>query len=152
HDLSVLLFPQWHPAARVTRYEKGFRAALARSEFVFADSEHIREQAIQLLNVPPHRIQCLYPGLRSVFRQLPEADVQNGLRSLGLPSGYFLYVGAIEPRKNLLMLLKVYCSLPRPLRERHPLVLAGPWGWRTQRVANYFDATARHQGVRHLGY
>jgi alpha-1,3-rhamnosyl/mannosyltransferase len=152
HDLSVLLFPQWHPPARVSRYEKEFRAGLARSSFVFTPSEYIRFQAIQLLNLPPDRVQCVYPGARKSFRPLPETEVRNSLRELGLPRDYFLYVGAIEPRKNLLMLLQVYCSLPRQVRERHPLILAGPWGWSMRSVANFYDTTARHQGVRHLGY
>lgn len=152
HDLSVLLYPQWHPAARVARYERAFRAGLERSSFVFASSEHVRLQLMHLLNVPADRVRCLYPGVRANMRPLPDDVVDAGLRRLGLSRGYFLYVGTIEPRKNLLMLLKAYCSLPRAVREKRSLVLAGPWGWGTKSVASYFEMVARHEGVRHLGY
>jgi alpha-1,3-rhamnosyl/mannosyltransferase len=152
HDLSVLLFPQWHPAARVARYEKDFRAGLARSVFVFTPSKYVRFQVIQLLNVPPERVRCLYPGVRAGMRPLAEQQVHRGLRRLGLAPGFFLYVGAIEPRKNLLMLLQAYCALPASIRERHPLILAGPWGWGIKKIANYYETIARHNGVRHLGY
>ncbi|MBA4191958.1 MAG: glycosyltransferase family 1 protein [Planctomycetaceae bacterium] len=152
HDLSVLLYPQWHPPARVAGYLKDFRAGLARSEFVFTPSEYVRFQVIQLLNVAPERVRCIYPGTRTTFQPMSDLEVQEGLQRLGLSRGYFLYVGAIEPRKNLSMLLKAYCSLPSAIRERHPLVLAGPWGWLTKSVSNYYESTARHLGVRHLGY
>ncbi|VTU02610.1 group 1 glycosyl transferase : Glycosyl transferase group 1 OS=Acidovorax ebreus (strain TPSY) GN=Dtpsy_0558 PE=4 SV=1: Glycos_transf_1 [Gemmataceae bacterium] len=152
HDLSVLLFPQWHPPARVDAYLRQFRAGLERCEFVFTPSEYVRSQVIHLLNVRPQRVSCVYPGTRAAFKPLPAPEVDVGLQQLGLSRDYFLYVGAIEPRKNLSMLLKVYCSLPAAVRERHPLVLAGPWGWLTRSVADYYESTARHLGVRHLGY
>src|SRR5205085_1100038 len=60
--------------------------------------------------------------------------------------------GTIEPRKNVLTLLRAYCGLPAPLRERYPLVLAGGWGWKADDVASYFEATAKHRGVVRLGY
>jgi alpha-1,3-rhamnosyl/mannosyltransferase len=69
-----------------------------------------------------------------------------------LPPRYLLCLGTIEPRKNVLTLLRAYCALPAALRERWPLVLAGAWGWNTEAVADYFHAEARHRGVLHLGY
>src|SRR5262249_21125359 len=57
-----------------------------------------------------------------------------------------------EPRKNILMLLKVYCSLPAEVRERCPLLLVGGWGWNTAELAEYFQSEARQRGVLHLGY
>jgi alpha-1,3-rhamnosyl/mannosyltransferase len=69
-----------------------------------------------------------------------------------LPSRYLLSLGTIEPRKNLLRLLRVYCSLPESLREHYPLLLVGDWGWNAGDVAEYLRSEARHRGVMHLGY
>ena len=55
-------------------------------------------------------------------------EVAAALHVLGLPPRYLLYLGTIEPRKNVLTLLRAYCSLPAPLRERWPLLLVGGWG------------------------
>jgi alpha-1,3-rhamnosyl/mannosyltransferase len=74
------------------------------------------------------------------------------LRTLNLPSQYLLYLGTIEPRKNVLTLLKAYCSLPQSLRARWPLLLVGSWGWNAGPVAEYLHSEARHKGVIHLGY
>jgi alpha-1,3-rhamnosyl/mannosyltransferase len=63
-----------------------------------------------------------------------------------------LYLGTIEPRKNLLVLLRAYCALPERVRADWPLVLVGGWGWNTTDVADYLHREARHRGVLHLGY
>jgi alpha-1,3-rhamnosyl/mannosyltransferase len=83
---------------------------------------------------------------------LPAEEVADVLRRLGLPARYLLYVGTIEPRKNVLRLLRAYCALPAALRERWPLLLVGRWGWHSRAVAEYFHAEARHRGVQQLGY
>ena len=85
-------------------------------------------------------------------RIAPEAQVAPVLRQLGLPPRYLLYLGTIEPRKNLLRLLRVYCSLPDAVRSRWPLLLVGGWGWNAGDVAEYLHDEARHRGVTHLGY
>ena len=71
---------------------------------------------------------------------------------LHLPPTYLLHIGTIEPRKNLLLLLRAYTSLAAELRARCPLVLVGPWGWRFEEVGVFYEAEARHRNVMHLGY
>ena len=92
------------------------------------------------------------PGVRPTLRPLPESETQATLRSLGLPPQYLLYVGTLEPRKNLLMLMQAYCRLPSSLRESCRLLLVGSWGWNIREMADYFESHARHNGVMHLGY
>src|SRR5439155_14500276 len=60
--------------------------------------------------------------------------------------------GTIEPRKNVLTLLRAYGSLPDHLRARYPLLLVGGWGWNAADVAAYLDSEAKARGVLHLGY
>ena len=102
--------------------------------------------------MPPNRVTRAYPGIRETLRPLPSEQVTPVLQRLGLPANYFLHVGTIEPRKNLLMLLRAYTSLPKHLRDRCPLVLVGPWGWGFDDVASFFEGEAKQQNVRHLGY
>jgi alpha-1,3-rhamnosyl/mannosyltransferase len=75
------------------------------------------------------------------------------LSRLGLSAGgYLLYVGTLEPRKNLDTLLRAYCDLPSELRASCPLVLAGGWGWRAEGLREQFEQEGRAKGVLHLGY
>lgn len=151
HDLSVILHPHWHPAGRVRHFESNVGLLKGAAHFV-AVSEFTRQEAIRTLNVSPDRITRIYEGTRPGLVPLPADETARRLKKIGLPVGYLLYVGTIEPRKNILMLMKAYCSLPRQLRESFPMVLAGGWGWSSAAVAGYFHDQARHQGVIHLGY
>src|SRR5207245_5196897 len=83
---------------------------------------------------------------------LPVEETARVLRELKLPPRYLLYLGTIEPRKNILLLLQAYCALPDDLRLRWPLLLVGSWGWNTLAVADYLHREARHRGVLHRGY
>jgi len=152
HDLSVVLHPQWHPADRVAYYERHFHQGLRRSQHFLAISEFCRQEIIHTLGIAPERVTRTYMGIRSGLRPLPAAEVSPVLQRLQLPPRYLLYLGTIEPRKNLLTLLRAYVALPDGLRRRWPLVLVGGWGWNTSEVADFYHAQAKHKGVIHLGY
>jgi alpha-1,3-rhamnosyl/mannosyltransferase len=91
-------------------------------------------------------------GIRRGLAPLPPQVVADVLAKLGLPCQYLLYLGTIEPRKNVLRLMKAYCALPDNLRSNCPLLLVGGWGWNTSDNAEYFQNEARHRGVIHIGY
>ncbi|HEX5273392.1 MAG TPA: glycosyltransferase family 1 protein [Gemmataceae bacterium] len=152
HDLSVLLHPEWHPAERVAAYERDFRDGLARTRHVITVSEFARQEIIRVLGVPPGRVTRVYNGVSAAFSPRPADEVAAGLRRLGLPPEYFLYVGTLEPRKNLLTLVRAYCALPDAVRRRFPLLLAGGWGWRAESLADYLKSVGEARGVRHVGY
>jgi alpha-1,3-rhamnosyl/mannosyltransferase len=151
-DLSVLLHPEWHPLDRVKHFERHFQRGVANSVHFLAISDWGRQEIIRMLNVAPERITRTYMGIRPGLGPLPPGEVAATLRRLGLPPRYLLCLGTIEPRKNVLLLLRAYCALPEALRRAWPLLLVGAWGWNTADVADYFHKEARHRGVRHLGY
>jgi alpha-1,3-rhamnosyl/mannosyltransferase len=152
HDLSVLLHPEWHPADRVVYFEKNFHRGLERCRHFLAISEFGRQEIIRTLGLPPERVTRTYMGIRPGLGALPPSLVAQTLERLGLPARYLLCVGTIEPRKNVLVLLKAYCDLPAGIRERWPLLLVGSWGWNAGQVAAYLNDEARHRGVCHVGY
>ena len=152
HDLSVLLHPEWHPAERVKWYEDHFSSSLSRVSHIITVSEFTRRQVIEVLGVSDNLVTSVANGPRPEFRPLPPAAVANVLRRRGLSTQYLLYVGTIEPRKNILRLMQAYLSLPAGLRRDWPLILVGGWGWHVEDVQAFYENEAIHQGVRHLGY
>jgi glycosyltransferase involved in cell wall biosynthesis len=152
HDLSVLLHPEWHPADRAAYFESHFHRGLDRCVHFLAISEFGRQEMIRNLGIPPERITRTYMGIRPGLGPLPEEETARVLRELELPPRYLLYLGTIEPRKNILLLLRAYCALPEGIRIRWPLLLVGSWGWNTLAVADYLHREARHRGVVHRGY
>jgi alpha-1,3-rhamnosyl/mannosyltransferase len=152
HDLSVLLHPDWHPAERVKFYETHFFRNLQRCRHLIADSDAIRGELIDRLGMRTERVTTVHLAVRPGFRPQPAAEVAAVLRRFDLQPGYLLHVGTIEPRKNLLMLMRAYCDLPAALRQAHPLVLIGGWGWRNREVREFYENKGRREGVRQIGY
>src|SRR5262249_55296240 len=106
HDLSVLLHPQWHPADRVEVFARHFHRRLKQCVHFSAVSEFARREILDTLGLRPGQVSRTYNGIRPGLRPLPPEQVQATLRQLGLPPRYLLYLGTIEPRKNVLTLLK----------------------------------------------
>jgi alpha-1,3-rhamnosyl/mannosyltransferase len=152
HDLSVLLHPEWHPADRVAHFERRFRVGLKRCQHFLAISESARQEIIRTLHLRPDQVTRTYMGIRPGLRPLPEHKVQEALRQLKLPSRYLLYVGTIEPRKNLTTLLRAYLALDARIRRDYPLVLVGNWGWNAGEVARMLESKEYAAEVIHLGY
>ncbi len=151
-DLSVLLYPHWHPAARVAEHDARFQKGLAQARHVIAISEFSRQEIINKLGLRPEQVTRTYMGVRPGLGPMADGDVQIVLRRLGLPPCYFLYLGTIEPRKNVMTLLRAYVKLPGEVRERFPLLLVGGWGWNSADVADFLDEEGRHRGVVTVGY
>jgi alpha-1,3-rhamnosyl/mannosyltransferase len=152
HDLSVLLHPEWHPADRVRHFERQLRRGLAQCAHVLAISDAARQEILRTFGLGRRQVTRTYMGVRPGLGPLPETTVRLELGQRRLQPRYLLYVGTIEPRKNVLTLLRAYCALPAALRRRHPLLLAGAWGWNAGAESAYFNTTARHRGVLQLGY
>jgi alpha-1,3-rhamnosyl/mannosyltransferase len=152
HDLSVLRHPEWHPIERVRHYEQSFHHGLTICAHILTVSEFTRREVILTLGQRPEHVTRTYNGVRPGMKPLPVDIVNRTLRRLALPPRYLLHVGTIEPRKNLLMLVRAYGSLPAALRESCPLVLVGGWGWNHEEIGRLLETDGGRLGVRRLGY
>ena len=152
HDLSVIRFPEWHPADRASQHRRRLADAVRRAAHVITVSEAVRAETVALFGVPADRVTAIPNGVGRQFRPLPQADVAAVMQKLELPSRFFLCVGTVEPRKNLRVVLQAFAELPPDVRRGCPLVLAGPWGWRADAERHLFDTVAGPAGAVHLGY
>jgi glycosyltransferase involved in cell wall biosynthesis len=152
HDLSAIAHPEWHPADRVRQYQRHLDRALAQCTHLLTGSDFTRHEIIHKLGVAPERVTRVYHGIRHGLAPLPETVVAAGLKALDLPPSYLLHVGTLEPRKNLEMVARAYCSLPEAVRRDCPLLLVGKWGWNTGGLESYLRGEACQRGVLHLGY
>lgn len=151
-DLSVMLYPQWHPAERVKAHEAAFARGVALADHVLVGTEAVRGEAQKHLGLAADRVTAMLCGVGPQFRPQPPEAVAALRAKHGLPPRYTLYVGTIEPRKNIGTLLRAFCDLPPVAREACPLVLAGGWGWKADAERELFHSEARHKGAIHLGY
>lgn len=153
HDLSVLEHPAWHPADRVRWYERAFDAGVRQTTCFIAASEYTKQQMIARLGVPADRIDVTYQAPRPAFTTPPPAERVRQVRAAhGLPDRFFLFVGTLEPRKNVAGLLQAYAGLPAEIRRSHPLVLVGGHGWKMDALAELIDRHGVVDTTRRLGY
>ncbi len=126
YDLSFLRFPdRFRPANRI--YLSLFTwLSCRRARRVIAISKHTRKDVVDLLGVSLNRVDVVYPGLGSGFERASAQAVAAFRERLGLPERFILYLGTIEPRKNLSILINAYNKLRPPGVK---LICAGGKGW-----------------------
>jgi alpha-1,3-rhamnosyl/mannosyltransferase len=150
HDLTVLLAPQWHPAERLREMHAGLRASAEAADRIIAVSEATKADIVRFLPVEPARVAVVPLAVDPSFRPRPEAEVDAALASIGLArGGYLLFLGTLEPRKNIGRLLDALATLPAGIG---PLVLAGGQGWGNEALQPRIADLARQGRVRPLGY
>jgi glycosyltransferase involved in cell wall biosynthesis len=126
HDLAFEYFPSLFPRSWRILYKAGLRAAVRRADAILTPSRSTAEDVLSRTDVDPRKLHVT-PLAASLPGGVLDAD--EVLARLKAPSRYVLFAGTLEPRKNLVRLVRAYrrvaaSGLP------HALVLAGPLGWR----------------------
>ena len=141
HDLTCWLMPELHTAANV-RADKSFaERALKRAVRLIAVSENSKRDAVSVLGIDPARIDVIYSGVADAyFKAKPAAAAKP----------YVLFVGTIEPRKNVDTLLDAWALLNPELRSAFDLIVAGPMGWAAEKTVARLQSGL--DSVRYCGY
>ena len=134
YDMTVELFPQFHTAGNVRAENSFYERVLKRADGLIAISESSKNDAVRLLGLDRGRIAVIYPGIDERFFDAAPAPAAKP---------YVLFVGTIEPRKNMDTLLDAWAALPANSRRLRP-VIAGPIGWAS-------GATVARLHSRHSG-
>ena len=149
HDLVWRHAPQTMRAANRWMDRVLMPQAVRAADRVVAVSEHTARDAAAAFPAAVGKLRVVPPGVEAVpQRPLPAELAAQGLR----PGGYVLFVGTLEPRKNLRRLLEAYARLPEALRAEFPLVIAGGAGWGGVAVQRWAEELGVAPGVRVLGY
>jgi glycosyltransferase involved in cell wall biosynthesis len=130
HDLAFLRFP--HVLTRAKRlYHRTFTVrSLNHASMIITVSDSTKRDVHELVGIPYERIQTIYPCIDTRFSNVFKEDqVQTFRENHGLHEGFILYLGTLEPRKNILNLIDAYVQLRQKYQLREKLVLAGGKGW-----------------------
>ena len=153
HDLSHIVCPQFHPKARVELLSRELPKSLARAEFLITDAESVRREVIAQFNWPEDRIRAVPLGVDASFHPRTKLETSEVLQKHGLKHGaYSLYVGTIEPRKNLARLIRCYGGLPESLRTAYPLVLCGSRGWQADEIHDLMRSAISAGWMKYLDF
>jgi alpha-1,3-rhamnosyl/mannosyltransferase len=146
HDLAFARLPETVPPDYVRHLERRVPETLARAERVLTPSAFTRSELAAVYGLDPTRVVVTPLGL-SLAAAASDADLPGALVGV---QGFFLAVGTLEPRKNLITLIRAHRALPAEVRRRFPLALAGRAGWLTQAERRELMAAERGGGVRWL--
>ena len=158
HDLTAWVTPQFHRRAQVEADRCFAHRVLHPAAGIIAVSESTRSDAVRILRIDPEKIHVIYPGVPDHYFESTLDDIRQAADIYALPETYFLYIGTIEPRKNIDLLLTAWMSLPQSFRREHELVLAGMPGWDCGQTMNRLkvltreNSGVRYPGVRYLSY
>ena len=156
HDLSFLRYPEmfslrkniWHFALNVKKQ-------LRRAQKIVAVSESTKRDVVDLAGVPAERVEVVYSGLNPRFKRLDQGseELRRVKDKYKLPDNYILFLGTIEPRKNVEGLIKAYELLLKDLGASAPdLVLAGGPGWKSERIYQAYENSSAKERIKFLGY
>ncbi len=150
HDLTCWLLPETHSKVNVAADRFFADRILKHADALIAVSEATRQDAIRILKLPAEKIRVIHHGIAESFFQVTPEDGATVRSRLGLAKPYLLFVGTIEPRKNVARLLNAYQALSTSTRDAFDLVLAGPPGWSQSEILARLRSPA--PGVRYPGY
>lgn len=124
HDFSFQMDPAWTLKSGSDFFSKHFFRNIYRSDVIITDSNFIKKQALEFLKIESEKIVSIPLGVNhEIFKTQKITDRR------GLPENFILFVGSIQPRKNLKRLLQAYTSLSHNFRRDQKLVLVGQDGW-----------------------
>jgi glycosyltransferase involved in cell wall biosynthesis len=149
HDLSFIRFPEFFlPKWRLGHRAIGPTRLIKGAARVVAVSEHTKQDVHELFGVPMDRIVVASPGVSPEFAPQAADDVKAVRARHGLPERYLLFVGTVEPRKNIESVIAAFDCLGG---EGH-LAIAGGKGWMNRRVYSLAARARRADRIHFLGY
>jgi glycosyltransferase involved in cell wall biosynthesis len=153
YDLSAFLYPEYHLRENVEHVMQGIREGIARADALITISFHARQDLIERLQAPAERIIVTHlaphPAYIRVEDPLRIEQVRNRHH---LPENFILFVGSLEPRKNVVRLLQAYSRVKATLRKDVHLVLAGSAGWMNENIQPTIADLGLETQVHLIGY
>lgn len=146
HDFSFIKDKNFHPKERIAYFEDNFFQNIYRSDMIITGSEYIKNEILKYTKFQENKIQVIYHGIdHTLFR-----IYQNIKLTFDIPSKFILSVGSIEPRKNLVRLLKAYNLLSDKIKDEYKLVLVGFKGWENREIISLIEENK--ESIKYLGY
>ncbi len=128
-DMTFFLMPQVHEKSKVAYFRSMIPAAVKKADAVIAISSQTKCDIIKYLGTPEEKIRVVPIGIGDEFRVIADKErIESVKAAYSLPDEYILFVGTLEPRKNIGGLIRAYARL-RKRGCRHTLVIAGKRGW-----------------------
>lgn len=152
HDLSLLLHPETHEEHLVRRARRRLPVMARAATQIITPSASVKREVCERLKIDAGKIVAVPEAPRGSFRPAAEEETLETRRRLGVAADFILFVGTIEPRKNLVTLARAYAEILRATPLRPQLVIAGKEGWLTDELFAVVKETGIGERLRFTGY
>ncbi|MCS7037058.1 MAG: glycosyltransferase family 1 protein [Saprospiraceae bacterium] len=152
HDLIPLQEPHSVPWLPRHYYRHFLPRFIQRADRIVAVSEYVRQSILQRVGVPAERISTVYNGYRSAFKPLSAAECAAVRDAYADGQAYFLYTGAIHPRKNVSRLIAAFDAFKAQTGAPVRLLVAGRMAWLSEPVREALHKAQFSSDIRLLGY
>lgn len=151
HDLTPFIVPEYHPLSRSLLYKALLGRTLKFADRIIAVSEQTKKDLINAMNVPEEKIKVIYEAANEQFMPMDKAYCRNSLSRYNITDPFILYVGTLEPRKNIPKLIKAFYKIKK-LGINHKLVIAGKKGWNYKEIFETIKNLKLQTDVLFTGY
>jgi glycosyltransferase involved in cell wall biosynthesis len=152
HDLSLLLHAETHREDLVRRARRRLPTMTRIAAHIITDSESVKREISEHLHVAPEKITAVPLAPRRAFQPVAEDAARAARQRLGVEDEFILFVGTVEPRKNLLTLVRACDELLRTTSLCPQLVIAGQEGWLTDELFAYVEQSVLKERILFTGY
>jgi glycosyltransferase involved in cell wall biosynthesis len=152
-DLIFLRFPQYFPVFDRYYYKVMFKRSARQADHIISISEATKSDLISYFDIDADKISVVYPAFDDMLTPAGSSDLKKIRSAYKLPKRYILYVGNIEPRKNILRLAQAFDLLlvSGKIDRETELLVAGQKGWFYKEIFSGVDGLKNKEKIRFLG-
>lgn len=157
HDLTFLLYPETMQAKNLERLKRNLDYAIERADKIVTISESSKAGLIEYMKIPSDKIKIIYPGVdeKAFSTEYTKQQREFVREKYGLPNEYILYMGTLEPRKNINSIIEAFAQLRKEAPQEIQsikLVLAGKKGWLYKEIFNRIEELKLQEDVIFTDY
>lgn len=152
YDLSFIHFPQYFTKEFHKIYTASIGNSIKEADLIITISHSAKQDIIDIYDVKEEKVKVIYGAANNKFKDIKQEvnyndKIKNIKNKFKIRNNYFLFVGTIQPRKNLLRLIKAYSLLPKSLLNNYQLVVVGNKGWLFKNIFKYVQEKNLNQNI-----
>lgn len=152
-DLIPVIHPEWIKQDLQRLKSWLFTTSIHQADHIITISEYSKQDIIKHLGIGSDRISVTPLGVDPVYFERIDASQRDAvLHKHGIKPGFFLFIGTLQPRKNLPRILQAFQQLPTAVRKEHPLIIVGRDGWKNEDLLPKLHALEQSGEGRWLSY
>lgn len=154
YDMVYKQYPETMAKKNIARLERDLIRSVNRADIIITISENSKKEIIEYLNIPESKIEIVYPGveLQQYNKTYSAIEKECIKKKYNLPEEYILYLGTLEPRKNIESIIDSYAQYKKNYTGKLKLIIAGKKGWMFESIFEMVKKNNLQEDIIFIGY